>query len=136
MTRYVCKDPERLSLLKKTFPWFTDELIQETLRFECLDLWNSVTFHDPELGSNEYFSIDKNIFFEQKPLETNVWYPKEMWDGNPDDLWVVVRTIDDDYRVFSFGCVTLSDRISNFMYIDKYKRDNYEDSEEARSNGI
>ena len=129
--KYLCKDPERLAQLKNAFPWFTDELIQETLRSKFKYLWKSITFYDPELGSTEYFSIDKSIFFEQKPLETNVWYPKEMWDGNPDDLWVVARTIDDDYRVFSFGCVTLSDRISNFMYIDKYKRDNYADSEET-----
>lgn len=118
MTKYVCKDPERLSLLKKTFPWFTDELIQETLRFKFKDHWESVTFYDPQLGSNEYFSIYKSLFDEQKdPLEPYVWYPQSKWDKNPNNYWVIIKTHTNEYRVLSFACATLSDNIESFMYI-------------------
>lgn len=92
MTRYVCKDPERLSLLKKTFPWFTDELIQETLRSKFKDIWEGVKFSDPTLESNEYFSICKSMFDEQEdPLEPYVWYPQSKWDNNPNNYWVVIK---------------------------------------------
>ena len=37
MTKYLCKDPELLAKLKNAFPWFTDELIQETLRSQFKD---------------------------------------------------------------------------------------------------
>lgn len=57
--KYICKDPERLAQLKKAFPWLTDELIQETLSFKMGDHWESVTFYEPEIGYNEYFSIAK-----------------------------------------------------------------------------
>ena len=118
MTKYVCKDPERLSLLKKTFPWFTDELIQETLRFKFKDPWESVTFYDPQLGSNEYFSIYKNMFDKQEdPLELYVWYPQSKWDKNPNNYWVIIKTHTNEYRVLSFACATLSDNIESFMYI-------------------
>lgn len=118
MSKYVCKDPERLSLLKKTFPWFTEELIQETLRFKFKDPWESVTFYDPQLGSNEYFSIYKSMFDEQKdPLEPYVWYSQSKWDNNPNDYWVIMKTYNNDCRVLSFACATLSDNVERFMYI-------------------
>lgn len=118
MTKYVCKDPERLSLLKKTFPWFTDELIQETLRFKFKDPWESVTFEDPQLGSNEYFSIYKSMFDKQEdPLEPYVWYPQSKWDKNPNNYWVIVKTRTNEYRVFSFACATIFEDIEKFMYI-------------------
>ena len=118
MPKYVCKDPERLSLLKKTFPWFTDELIQETLRFKFKDPWESVTSYDPQLGSNEYFSIYKSMFDKQEdPLEPYVWYPQSKWDKNPNNYWVIVKTRTNEYRVFSFACATIFEDIEKFMYI-------------------
>ena len=118
MTKYVCKDPERLLLLKKTFPWFTDELVQETLRSKFKDPWESVTFYDPQLGSNEYFSIYKSMFDKQEdPLEPYVWYPQSKWDKNPNNYWVIVKTHINEYRVFSFACATIFEDIEKFMCI-------------------
>lgn len=118
MTKYLCKDPERLVQLKNAFPWFTDELIQETLRFKFKDHWESVTFYDPNIGSNEYFSIYKSMFDEQKdPLEPYVWYSQSKWDNNPNNYWVIIKTHTNEYRVLSFACATLSDNIESFMYI-------------------
>lgn len=118
MTKYLCKDPERLAQLKNAFPWFTDELIQETLRFKFKDHWESVTFYDPNIGSNEYFSIYKSMFDEQKdPLEPYVWYSQSKWDNNPNNYWVVIKTHTNEYRVLSFACATLSDNVESFMYI-------------------
>lgn len=116
-TKYLCKDPERLAQLKKAFPWFTDELIQETLRLKMGDHWESVTFCDPEIDYNEYFSIAKKMFYEQKSLETYKWYPKASWDNNPNNYWVIMKTHNNDYRVLSFACATLSDNVESFMYI-------------------
>lgn len=116
--KYICKNPERLDQLKNAFPWFTDELIQETLRFKFRDHWESVTFYDPNLCSNEYFSVYKSMFDEQKdPLEPYVWYSQSKWDNNPNNYWVIIKTHTNEYRVFSFACATLSDNIESFMYI-------------------
>lgn len=116
--KYICKDPERLAQLKGAFPWFTDELIQETLRFKFKDRWESVTFYDPQLGSNEYFSVYKSMFDKQEdPLEPYVWYPQSKWDKNPNNYWVIVKTHTNEYRVFSFACATIFEDIEKFMYI-------------------
>lgn len=130
--KYKLSDRLNAFLNDNVLPKFKGEVEQELLTWredfdkETINLL--IFSHRTTHGFAITVTVGQSDFVVVEPLKPRVWYPREKFDGNPNQWMLVERTMDDkgldDFYFYEESggdepLYQLWDNTTHFMYIDK-----------------
>ena len=118
---YYIDNEEKWSAVKALFPWATDGVIAKAVDKYADGKHSKVIVSEPgkPYNSAERFNIDLDELKYKEDLKPYTWYPKDKFDGNPNNYWLLCKTIDGTLYSFVVTINSLYSDTEYFMYIDR-----------------
>lgn len=121
---YYIDNEEKWRAVKKLFPWATDDVIAKAVDKYADGKHSKVIVSEPgkPYNSAERFNIDLDELKYREELKPYTWYPKDKFDGNPNNYWMVVKTVQDNLCSYMYSIDSLYSEAEYFMYIKPIKK--------------
>lgn len=88
---YCLKDKEKWKKIKELFPWITEKVLNDCVRKYKEFSYTNILLENPSYAAivTERIHIDPSEIEEKEILLLDTWYPKDKFDGNPENFILI-----------------------------------------------